>query len=171
MDYAPFKIPSRMAGDFSYRSVIPPLRKKSRLLRLCPCKRGHDASASLPTFCGMHEGSNSLLKNTGDSFCLTFTYSNGRCSIQEKLGFSRAFLYNSEIFLLLQKVTANRSVHLESVGRYFATTHFLRMHPSKRHHLVTETHKVEKSIAERAVDFFILYVIIKKEYGCLFRRI
>ena len=68
MDYAPFKIPSQMAGDFSYRFVIPPFRKKSRLLRLCPCKRGHDASALLPTFCGMREGSNSLLKNTGDFF-------------------------------------------------------------------------------------------------------
>ena len=73
MDYAPFKIPSQMAGDFSYRFVIPPFRKKSRLLRLCPCKRGHDASAALPTFCGMREGSNSLLKNTEDSFCLTLT--------------------------------------------------------------------------------------------------
>ena len=30
MDYAPFKIPSQMAGDFSYRFVIPLLRKKSR---------------------------------------------------------------------------------------------------------------------------------------------
>ena len=75
MDYAPFKIPSHLAGDFSYHFVIPPFRKKSRLLRLCPCKRGHDASAALPTFCGMREGSNSLLKNTGDSFCLTLTLS------------------------------------------------------------------------------------------------
>ena len=55
-------------GFLSYRFVIPPFRKKSRLLRLCPCKRGHDASALLPTFCGMREGSNSLLKNTGDFF-------------------------------------------------------------------------------------------------------
>ena len=27
MDYAPFKIPSQMAGDFSYRSVIPSAQK------------------------------------------------------------------------------------------------------------------------------------------------
>ena len=28
--FIPEKIPSHSAGDFSYRSVIPPLRKKSR---------------------------------------------------------------------------------------------------------------------------------------------
>ncbi len=33
-------------------AVAPPLRKKSRLLRLFACKRAHDASAALPTFCG-----------------------------------------------------------------------------------------------------------------------
>ena len=68
MDYAPFKIPGRMVGDFLYRSVIPPLGKKSRLLRLCPCKRGHNASAALPTFCGIREGSNTLPKNFRGSF-------------------------------------------------------------------------------------------------------
>ena len=35
------------------RSVAPPFRKRSRLLRLCPCKRGHNASAALPNFCGV----------------------------------------------------------------------------------------------------------------------
>ena len=73
MDYAPFKIPGRMAGDFLYRSVIPPLGKKSRLLRLCPCKRGHNASAALPTFCGIREGSNTLPKNFRGSFWEFFT--------------------------------------------------------------------------------------------------
>ena len=29
-------------------------RKKARLLRLCPCKRRHNASASLPLFCGAY---------------------------------------------------------------------------------------------------------------------
>ena len=33
-------------------AVAPAPRKKSRLLRLCPCKRGHYASAALSTFCG-----------------------------------------------------------------------------------------------------------------------
>ena len=33
-----------------------PLRKKSRLLRLLPCKRGRHASAALPTFCGQGQG-------------------------------------------------------------------------------------------------------------------
>ncbi len=28
-------------------------RKKARLLRLFACKRAHDASAALPTFCGV----------------------------------------------------------------------------------------------------------------------
>ena len=40
-------------GDFLHRSLAPPCRKKSRSLRLRPCKRGRGASASLPTFCGM----------------------------------------------------------------------------------------------------------------------
>ena len=33
-----------------------PSRKKSRLLRLLPCKRGRDASAALTTFCGKGQG-------------------------------------------------------------------------------------------------------------------
>ena len=37
MDCVPFKIPSHSTGDFSYRSVIPPLRKKSRSARLFGC--------------------------------------------------------------------------------------------------------------------------------------
>ena len=48
-------------------AVAPPFRKKSRLLRLCPCKRGHDASAALPTFCGFAPC------GAGDSFYLTLT--------------------------------------------------------------------------------------------------
>ena len=32
------------------RSVATPYPKRSRLLRLCPCKRGHNAFAALPTF-------------------------------------------------------------------------------------------------------------------------
>ena len=35
MDYAPFKIPSRMAGDFSYHSVIPPSPQKVTLHLRC----------------------------------------------------------------------------------------------------------------------------------------
>ena len=35
MDYAPFKIPSRMAGDFSYHYVIPLLQKKVTLHLRC----------------------------------------------------------------------------------------------------------------------------------------
>ena len=38
------------------RSLAPPPRKKSRLLRLLPCKRGRHASAALPTFCGQGQG-------------------------------------------------------------------------------------------------------------------
>ena len=34
------------------RFLAPPSRKKARLLRLLPCKRGRHASAALPTFCG-----------------------------------------------------------------------------------------------------------------------
>ena len=91
MDYAPFKIPSRMAGDFSYRSVIPPFRKKSRLLRLCPCKCWHDASVALPTFCRMREGSNCLLKNIRDSFYLVLTPRNGLRSIKNPQPFGWGF--------------------------------------------------------------------------------
>ncbi len=36
---------------YAVRTPAPP-RKKSRLLRLLPCKRGRHASAALPTFCG-----------------------------------------------------------------------------------------------------------------------
>ena len=42
MDYAPFKIPSHPAGDFSYRSVVPPLRQKSRRAFAVPFKRVQD---------------------------------------------------------------------------------------------------------------------------------
>ena len=50
-------------SDFLQKSerahvAAPPLRKKSRLLRLCSCKGGHDVSAALPNFCGMREGLN-----------------------------------------------------------------------------------------------------------------
>ena len=54
-------------------AVAPPFRKKSRLLRLCPCKRGHDASAALPTFCGFAPC------GAGDSFCLTLTRQSKPC--------------------------------------------------------------------------------------------
>ncbi|MCI6967263.1 hypothetical protein MR810_09110 [bacterium] len=41
---------------FKNQSALMPLlllfRKKSRWLRLFACKRAHDASAALPTFCG-----------------------------------------------------------------------------------------------------------------------
>ena len=42
MDYAPFKIPSHPAGDFSYRSVVPPLRQKSRRAFAVPFPRVQD---------------------------------------------------------------------------------------------------------------------------------
>ena len=74
MDCVPSKIPSRMAGDFSYRSVIPPLRKKSRSARLLGCKRPRDGSLSLPTFCGF------VPCGAGDSFCLTLTTRRVSCA-------------------------------------------------------------------------------------------
>ena len=40
---------------YAVRTTAPP-RKKSRLLRLLPCKRGRDASAALTTFCGKGQG-------------------------------------------------------------------------------------------------------------------
>ena len=43
-------------------AVAPPFRKKSRLLRLFACKRAHNASAALLTFCGF----NSTLKFYSD---------------------------------------------------------------------------------------------------------
>ena len=36
----------------SARFLAPPLRKKSRSRRLFACKRAHNGSGSLPTFCG-----------------------------------------------------------------------------------------------------------------------
>ena len=54
-------------------AAAPPFRKKSCRLRLCPCECGHDASAALPTFCGMLDGSNLRTKNIRNSFYLTFT--------------------------------------------------------------------------------------------------
>ena len=38
-------------------AAASPFRKKSRLLRLFVCKRTHDASAALPTFCGFKSSS------------------------------------------------------------------------------------------------------------------
>ena len=35
--------------------IVPPLRKKSRSAHLFVCKRTHDGSLSLPTFCGYEE--------------------------------------------------------------------------------------------------------------------
>lgn len=86
MDCVLFKIPSQKAEDFSYRSIIPSLRKKSRLLRLCPCKHGHDASAALPTFCGF------ATCGAGDSFCLTFTNQSANFGIKIALQFEGLFL-------------------------------------------------------------------------------
>ena len=44
------------AGRSPPGSSTAPSRKKSRLLRLLPCKRGRHASAALPTFCGQGQG-------------------------------------------------------------------------------------------------------------------
>ena len=50
MDFAAV-IPPKQGGIFAAPSSLL-FRKKPRLLRLWPCKRGHNASAALPLFCG-----------------------------------------------------------------------------------------------------------------------
>ena len=49
---------------YAVRTTAPP-RKKSRLLRLLPCKRGRHASAALPTFCGQGQGHSFQLFRAG----------------------------------------------------------------------------------------------------------
>ena len=49
-DSAVIKNPILLDGIFTYASSLLLFREKSRLLRLCPCKRGHNASAALSTF-------------------------------------------------------------------------------------------------------------------------
>lgn len=87
MDCIPFKIPSRMAGDFSYRFVIPPLRKKSRSARLFGCKCPHHGSLSLPTFCRFAPC------GTGDSFCLALTF-----KILDRMAEDFSYLYLNTLY-------------------------------------------------------------------------
>ena len=53
MDCAPFKKPGQRPGFSHTASSFLLFRKRSRLLRLLGCKRPRDASAALPTFCGL----------------------------------------------------------------------------------------------------------------------
>lgn len=57
-----------MAGDFSYRFVIPPLRKKSRSARLFGCKRPHHGSLSHQLFAGLRLAALEI------HFCFTLTF-------------------------------------------------------------------------------------------------
>ena len=50
-NFAAHKAPAR-AGALTSAPLLLLFREKSRLLRLCPCKRGHNAFAALPTFLG-----------------------------------------------------------------------------------------------------------------------
>ncbi len=125
MDCAPFKIPSHLAGDFSYRSVIPPLRKKSRLLRLCPCKRGHDASAALPTFCGIREGSNFLLKGLGILFIFPFHQTEFECGFAFRLSFF-ILLHHPRINLVFNNL--KNSHGFTSIQRNQKNIFFIPMH-------------------------------------------
>ncbi len=49
--FAPTYFLSATENKSSARSLAPPFRKKSRSAHLCGCKRPHDGSLSLPTFC------------------------------------------------------------------------------------------------------------------------
>ncbi len=51
-DYVSFATTFLLKSHRLTHAVSPPFRKKSRLLRLFACKRAHNASAALPTFCG-----------------------------------------------------------------------------------------------------------------------
>ena len=54
MDYAPFKIPSRMTGDFSYPVILPFLQKVTLYFRCSPAVSfsPHDPSACTQLFAG-----------------------------------------------------------------------------------------------------------------------
>ena len=68
---------------YENRSALTPLlllfRKKSRSARLLGCKRPHNGSLSLPTFCG-YVGSNHFHKMPRDLFCITLTFLGVDCS-------------------------------------------------------------------------------------------
>ena len=51
-DYVSFATTFLLKSHRLTHAVSPPFRKKSRLLRLFACKRPHNASEALPTFCG-----------------------------------------------------------------------------------------------------------------------
>ena len=51
-DYVSFATTFLLKSHRLTHAVAPPFRKKSRLLRPFACKRPHNASAALPTFCG-----------------------------------------------------------------------------------------------------------------------
>ena len=51
-DYVSFATTFLLKSHRLTHAVAPPFRKKSRLLRLFACKRPHNASEALPTFCG-----------------------------------------------------------------------------------------------------------------------
>ena len=83
MDYAPFKKPSRLAGLFSYRSVIPPFPHKTLLCKLSWGPR--------PTGQGGEQASISSRKRTSEWTALHSK------SPAERLGFS----HTAPSFLLL----------------------------------------------------------------------
>lgn len=51
-DYVSFATTFLLKSHRLTHAVAPPFRKKSRSLRLFACKRAHNISAALPTFCG-----------------------------------------------------------------------------------------------------------------------
>ena len=54
-NYAPIKKSNRLGGwiFFINAPLLLLFRKRSRLFRLCSCKRGHNGSTALPTFFGL----------------------------------------------------------------------------------------------------------------------
>ena len=81
-DSAVIKNPILLDGIFTYASSLLLFREKSRLLRLCPCKRGHNASAALPTFyeCAFGAGASiSYMKAMSEQslLCSDFFYKKG----------------------------------------------------------------------------------------------
>ena len=66
-DYVSFATTFLLKSHRLTHAVAPPFRKKSRSARLFGCKRPHDGSLSLPTFCELR-GFNSHLRKRKNIF-------------------------------------------------------------------------------------------------------
>ena len=99
-DYVSFATTFLLKSHRLTHAVAPPFRKKSRSLRLFACKRAHNISAALPTFCGF----SSISEFCGGIFLLHLYKQH------TPFGVCAVFLLNDMIFNHYEKLFSIKSL-------------------------------------------------------------